>query len=206
MALVGALAVLGLYPQGPNFRGPESYTSTLSAIIKVAHFMVVQFAVTRASSASLDYSPCSSACSLDDSGYESEGGPAVKSSFQWVRQMMDQFMVRGTGSPMQWMLDLRAYGMKINMNTTSEGHVQWQDNDVLAFKNLSFSMVDFRGMVHQLVDATQRALFEDVLFAASAAELPAIPWDQLFDDASNSSNGWSFVDDVRTAWPVDGSQ
>ena len=67
-------------------------------------------------------------------------------------------------------------------------------------------MVDFYSMVHQLVDATQQALFEDVLFAASAAELPAIPWDQLFDDASNSSNGWSFVDDVRTAWPVDGSQ
>jgi superfamily II DNA helicase RecQ len=206
MALVGALAVLGLQPHGVGFRPPESFTSTLSAIIKVAHFMVVQFAATRTSSSSREYSPCSSACSLDDSGYESEGGPAVKSSFQWVRQMMDQFMVRGTGSPMQWILDLRAYGMKIAINTTSDGHVQWRDGDVLAYKNLRFSMVDFRGMVHQLVHATQRALFEDVLFAAGAAELPVIPWDQLFDNPSDSSNGWSFVDDVRTPWPVDGSQ
>ena len=45
---------------------------------------------------------------------------------------------------------------------------------MLAYKNLSFSMVEFRSMVHQLVHATQRALIKDVLFAASAAELPVI--------------------------------
>ena len=81
IALVDALAMLSLYLQGPNFRRLELYTSTLSAIIKVAHFIVVQFAVTHASSASLNYSPCLSACSLDDSKYKSKGGPAVKSSF-----------------------------------------------------------------------------------------------------------------------------
>lgn len=125
MALVGALAVSGIGPQGTGFRGPESYPSILSALIKVAHLMVVEFAVAQASSStSAEYSPCSSACSLDDSGYESEGAPSPKSNPQRVKEMMDQFMVRGTGSPMQWMLDVRAYGMKIDMNTTGEGHVQ----------------------------------------------------------------------------------
>jgi hypothetical protein len=36
---------------------------------------------------------------------------------------MDAFIVRGTASPMQWMLDLRAYSIKVSFNTTSQGHV-----------------------------------------------------------------------------------
>jgi len=107
---------------------------------------------------------------------------------------------------MQWILDLRAYGMKIDMNTTSEGHIQWRDGDVLAYKQLSFSMADFRGMVHQLVQTTQKALVEQVLFTTEASKLPVIPWDQLFDDPSNGSNGWNFIQDQRTPWPVEGSQ
>jgi hypothetical protein len=123
MALVGALAVLGISPNGCSFRGPESFPSILSSIIKVAHFMVVQYAETRSVSSSTgEYSPCSSACNLDDSGYESEGEPSMRSSFEWVRRMMDQFIVRGTGSPMQWILDLRAYGMKIDMNDERRAH------------------------------------------------------------------------------------
>jgi len=49
-----------------------------------------------------------------------------------VAQMMDRFMVRGTNGPMQWMLDLRTYGLKIHYNTTSHGHVDWSDNEVLS--------------------------------------------------------------------------
>ena len=30
-----------------------------------------------------------------------------------VRDMMNRFMIRGSHSPMQWMLDLRTYGMRI---------------------------------------------------------------------------------------------
>jgi hypothetical protein len=30
-----------------------------------------------------------------------------------VKEIIDQFIVRGTYSPMQWMLDLRTYGLKI---------------------------------------------------------------------------------------------
>jgi hypothetical protein len=96
--------------------------------------------------------------------------------------------------------------MKIDINTTSEGHVQWRDGDVLAYKQLSFSMADFRRMVHQLVQTTQKALIEQVLLTTEASKLPMIPWDQLFDDPSNGSNGWNFLQDQRTPWPVDGTQ
>ena len=54
--------------------------------------------------------------------------------------MMDAFIVRGIASPIQWILDLRAYGMKISFSTTSEGHVDWRNGDVLEYKDIYFSI------------------------------------------------------------------
>jgi len=31
--------------------------------------------------------------------------------------------------PMQWMLDLRTYGMKIHFSTTSDGYIDWDGGD-----------------------------------------------------------------------------
>ena len=45
------------------------------------------------------------------------------------------------------MLDLRASGFKVAFNTTSEGHVGWRKGDVLEYKDMRFSMVQFRGSV-----------------------------------------------------------
>ena len=41
MALVCGLAALGVNPSGQGFRGADTYPSILSAVIKVAHFMIV---------------------------------------------------------------------------------------------------------------------------------------------------------------------
>lgn len=37
-----------------------------------------------------------------------------------LRQMADSFMVRDSRNPMQWILDLRTYGIKIHYNTTTK--------------------------------------------------------------------------------------
>lgn len=211
MALVCALATLGVSPSGRGFRGADTYPSILSAIIKVAHFMVIQHAEQLARPAIDDQlSVCSSPCAFDDSGYESEDGPARRrrrgrSGFEWVRKMMDGFMVRGCGSPVQWMLDLRSYGMKIGFNTTSAGHVNWRDGDTLEYKAVKFNMAEFRGMVGKLCQDTKRALLEDVMFASDADEVPAIPWNELYDDPSNDDVGWSFIRDQRSRLPVEGT-
>ncbi|KAI7592077.1 hypothetical protein KC316_g2510 [Hortaea werneckii] len=209
MAMICALAALGVSPTGKGFRGPNEYPSTLSAVIKVAHFIVVQQADQLGQWDDQEYSSCCSPCEFEDSGYESGGSrehPRSRglSSFKWVRRMMDGFMVRGCGSPMQWMLDLRAYGMKIGFNTASPGHVDWRDGDMLQYKSVKFSMAEFRDMVAQLQQATRRALVEDLMFTPDADDIPAIPWQHLYDDPSNSQPGWSFLDDRRSKLPVDG--
>jgi hypothetical protein len=86
--------------------------------------------------------------------------------------MMDQFMVRGSYSPMQWMLDLRTYGLKIHYNTTSCGHVEWVGWDELLYKSLQFSMAQFCGMVHGLVMESRRLLMDELLFGNSRTAEP----------------------------------
>lgn len=42
-----------------------------------------------------------------------------KGCLELVKEAIDGYMVRGSHSPMQWMLDLRTYGLKIHHNTTA---------------------------------------------------------------------------------------
>jgi superfamily II DNA helicase RecQ len=229
MALICATAVLGVQPHGGGFRDPESYPPILSAIIKVAHFMVVQYAeeLARPIDGDESYSPCSSPCDFEDSGYESnaksdsgsDDGSSHsyrrrrrqsqrqskhRSSFEWVQKMTDDFMVRGSGSPIQWILDLRTYGLKIHYNTTAIGHVNWKDKYTLEYKTLRFTMDQFRGMVHELVTATRQSLLEDVLFINNRDEIPDVPWHALHDDPTNGEVGWSFIRDQRSRLPING--
>jgi superfamily II DNA helicase RecQ len=225
MALICATAVLGIQPHGGGFRDPESYPPILSAIVKIAHFMVVQYAeeLARPIDGDESFSPCGSPCDFEDSGYESNAQSddgstrshqrrrrqsqhqrKYRSSFEWVQKMTDDFMVRGSGSPIQWILDLRTYGLKIHYNTTAIGHVNWKDKYTLEYKSLRFSMNQFRSMVHELVTATRQSLLEDVLFINNRDEIPDVPWHALHDDPANGEVGWNFIRDQRSRLPSNG--
>ncbi len=51
---------------------------------------------------------------------------------------------------MQWMLDVRSYGMKISFNTTSVGYVTWRDGG-----------------------DTKRALLQELMFMSDAKSVSA---------------------------------
>ena len=74
------------------------------------------------------------------------------------------------------MLDLRTYGLKIQYNTTTRGHVEWTNGDELLYKELRFSMAQFRGMVHGLASESRRLLTEELMFGSKAAPVPAVPY------------------------------
>jgi hypothetical protein len=173
--LVCALAVLGVKEEG--WKGAEQYPPILSAIIKVARFMVVQQGLQLADL--IDESNNELDNELDnDSAYGSDPRRQLqrpKGYLQLVQQMMDKFMVRGSYGPMQWMLDLRTYGLKIHYNTTSRGHVEWMGQDELLYKDLHFTMPQFRSIVHELATESRRLLTEELLFSSKTALVPAIP-------------------------------
>ena len=79
MALVCGLVALGVNPSGRGFRGADTYPSILSAVIKVAHFMIVQQAkrLTQPTAGECDeFSAGRSPCEFEDSRYESGGTQA----------------------------------------------------------------------------------------------------------------------------------
>jgi hypothetical protein len=82
-------------------------------------------------------------------------------------------MVRGSRGPMQWMLDLRIYGLKVHYNSTPCGRITWMDRGELFYKDISFTMGDFRRFTHGLFRASRRILQEQLLLAEE--DIPAIP-------------------------------
>ncbi len=122
---------------------------------------------------------------------------------EYVTKMMDRFMVRGSHSPMQWMLDLRTYGLKIHYNTTTEGHIDWVGEQIL-YKSIQFTMGKFRGMIHGLMTETRRMLINDLLLANDRFNMPRIPWQSLRDNPVENTPGWNFMQDTRNQFEVDG--
>jgi hypothetical protein len=131
-----------------------------------------------------------------------------KSCLRLVKEMMDRFMVRGTHSPMQWMLDLRTYGLKIHYNTTARGHVEWVGQEEMLYKDLQFNMAQFRGIVHGLATESRRLLMDELLYSGirAAYPIPSVPWESLRDNPTDKRPGWNFLKDHRTRMPVDGER
>ncbi|OKP11118.1 ATP-dependent DNA helicase Q5 [Penicillium subrubescens] len=119
--------------------------------------------------------------------------------------MVTGFMVHGTAGPMEWMMDLRRYGMKIHMNTPTAGHIGWANGDELSYKTMRFTMGAFRGFIHGLT-ASARQLMINQILRCQPDQIPVIPWDRMADDFNQPKAGWSFLQDERTPWPVDGSR
>jgi hypothetical protein len=102
--LVGFLAVLGVNVEKQAFYDACSYTSNLSALVKIAQLLVIQQAVSAAESGDVS----SPAAALDE--------------------MRERFMVYNTRSPFAWITRLRAFGKKVRNTITSLGQIYWSDD------------------------------------------------------------------------------
>ena len=120
-----------------------------------------------------------------------------------VDWMVQRFMVRGQHGPVEVLLDWRTFGLKIHYNTTAPGHVTWMGQERLLYKEMNFTISEFRGMIHGVV-AAARELMAGLLYQPNQDQWPAIPWDQLFDNPTEGTPSWSFLQDQRTRRPVAG--
>lgn len=93
--IVGFLAAMGIDPKNNCFREPSTYTSVLSALVKMAQFLVAQRAVIGVDEGEADF-------------------PS-----ELLDAMQDRFMVYGSRSPIEWALKLRAYGRGIQDRKTA---------------------------------------------------------------------------------------
>ena len=184
--MVCALAVLGLKKTRGSWawRGVDDYPPILSKVIKVARFMVIQSAVEEIgfadeSSSESEEGDGLSTDSSSDEGVDfdptSQRGQVGFGLLDTVTKSMDRFMVRGTHSAIQWMLDLRTYGLKIHYNTTAEGSIDWVGEQISWKGTVQFTMEQLRAMLQGLVEQTREKLFYDLMLVEGEEDVPVIP-------------------------------
>jgi hypothetical protein len=177
--VVGFLAVLGINPQG-SYREATTYTTSLSAFVKIAQLLVVQRVVLAVEEDEVDH--------IADV----------------LEVMQDRFMVYGTRSPMNWALKLRAYGKKIQDTTTGLGSIIWSDDgEDLTYKGLELRMTALKRFVAHGVEMCQTQLHELLLVNPEEDRedvVPALNLRALKDDPTASQPGWSFLKDSRNIY------
>jgi hypothetical protein len=176
-AAIGFLAALGVDPEKRILRDASSFTSYLSAFVKISQMLVIQMSVLMAEEGQIE-------------------NPA-----DVLDEMRERFMIHGSRSPFNWVLRLRAYGKKIRNSSTSLGYIYWSDDhERLTYKQLELNMTDFKKFVATQVAQTQSEL--EQLFLIHNDEqredvIPAFELRDLKDDPTESAKGWSFCEDPR---------
>ncbi|CAG8195842.1 unnamed protein product [Penicillium olsonii] len=200
--LVDALAVLGLGASG--WLTIDSYPPILSSVIKIARFMIVQKALQLHVPAATPRED-EPAASLEDIIRQADREPEL-TPIRQIQHLVQRYLIRGTSSPMQWMIDLRTYGRSAFTQSTKPGHISWTGTDRLLYKQLNFTMSEFTTCVHQISADVRYRLVHHLLLQdpRGRSTIPAIPWDTLYDDPSNTAVQYSFLTHDTTVWPVDG--
>jgi hypothetical protein len=115
--VVGFLAALSINTKQNGLDDAALYTPKLSGLVKLAQLLIVQHAVTEHQSGRIEFPN------------------------ELVGELQDRFMVYESDTPMNWILNLRAYGKKERDNTTTTGNIIWSDNgEQLSYRTLGFTM------------------------------------------------------------------
>ena len=177
--ILGFLAVLGIDRARQGFQEAITYTTHLSAMVKIAQLLVLQRAVAAAETGETEY-------------------PA-----DMLEVMQDRFMVYGSRSPINWIQKLRVYGKKIRDSTTSLGYIVWSDDgQELEYQGLRLSMAGLKQFIRQQVNLAQEQLQQLLLIHAEEARedvVPVLRLQDLRDDPALSQLGQSFLTDPRNS-------
>ena len=199
--LLCALALLGT--NTISWLKIGQYTSILSAILKTSRMVLVQISFEaslrssqdRLASQNIEHMELAVMDGAQSGIADPYRGSALSKCLKHLQNHVQRLAIRGTTGPIEWILDLRAYGMKIAFNTPSEGLVSW-NQDQLTYLDIRFNMRAFKGFVHGLVNQAHELLFEDLLFDRAAInKVPAIPWSNLVDNPTRRGVNQWFGDD-----------
>ena len=122
---------------------------------------------------------------------------------------MDYLLIRGTFTPINWLLDLRSYGLNIARKTTSAGAIDWE-GEIILYNSISFSISDFRSFIHGLASVTRNFLYKELLFENRVStrdspirNIPPIPWSRIYDNPLDSTPFRNFLGDSQTDLGLD---
>ena len=197
--IISALAVLGLSPEKEGWSTPMNYTPILSAVVTIIRGLVVYKAWLTHQNAIQ--------AGVEGGMEEREAREQAPSIFEEVKEMVQRFMTLtmfdGMPSPMDRILHIRTYGMKIRFSTKGEGRVSWKGEEICIDKT-SFSMEELRSVVHGLNESVRKRLMEDLLCVEGGREveerarLPKLDLGELYYNPAELTEDWNFLNDHRS--------
>ncbi|KAI5235343.1 hypothetical protein E4T42_09726 [Aureobasidium subglaciale] len=205
--ILSGLAVLGINPTTQDWQPAANFTPVLSAVVTVMRALVVYKAW------SIRLAAIDEGSYLDLSQEEVlRNAPSVFTS-----SFMTLITYGGMPSPIDRILHMRTYGLKIRFTTKATGKVSWPKADTIAVDKISLSMDDIRAVIHGLNESAWHRLVEDLLILPNetraletaseegqGSKLPDLNMAELFDDPSEMIESWSFLKDPRNTFSVDG--
>jgi superfamily II DNA helicase RecQ len=218
--IVSSLAVMGIQDEEQGgWESPLNFTPVYSGVIKITRFLVLLHSwreweaeiESRVASAidAMQLAP-SAPHAQHRKRIERDVREEARSIFTIVRSKVRRFMTRtsdskeGEPTPMDWMFEARAYGMKIRYNTAAPGTIDWNGN-VVVFRDVKFSMAQLSIMLRDLIREARELLAELTMApGGDVDQLPRIPWDRIEDNHSNGHVDYSFMTDERNTWLEDG--
>ena len=144
-----------------------------------------------------------------------QGAPVIH---ELVQHDVDSFMTMtafgGSPQPMNTIYTQKMYGMKIRYTTNADGQIGWSGDqqDIILVRKIQFSMGQIREVVHGLLDTARQQLAANLLCMAPGTEhwqlegLPQFDIYRIADNHAVADEGWSFIQDPRNKWPVDGQR
>ena len=191
---LSALAVLGLDTEDAGWVSVFNFTPKLAAIVTVCKALVV-FMAYKQRQDDIDR--------LIGAGIgESEARKEAVSIVEGVHDMVPRLLCLqeygGPASPMDRVLHMKTFGMRIRFTEKAGARVTWMNRcQQVAIDKISFSMGDLRDALHSLWERCLGRLTKRLMFLQQEEELPILHLDRLFDNPSDLTEGWSFLDDER---------
>ena len=88
------------------------------------------------------------------------------SHFNLVKEIANRFIIlinyRGNPSPIDWLLRLYIYRIKIRFTTNTDSIIEWVGN-ILLYKYIKFSMTGLRSIIYRLIKIIQMELQKELL-------------------------------------------
>lgn len=192
--LISALAVHGLDTDSNGWAEAKLCTPKLSAIVTFSRALVVYIAW---------YIRQMDIREGVGSGLtEAEAQHNARGIFPQVQEMVRKFMclvsLDGKPTPLDRILHMRTFGMRIAFITKSEARVSWKGNhNEVSIDQVHFSMGELRTVVHGLHEACRDRLVKQLMFLEGEELLPPLHLKSLFDNPAELVEGWSFLQDTR---------
>jgi hypothetical protein len=125
-----------------------------------------------------------------------DGVDAMVKRFMTIREFS------GRITPIDRLSYQRTYSLRIRSTTKAEGMVLWNGDQILV-DDKRFDIDGIRTVVYSLVEAVRDRLYAELMLT-DGDTVSTVDIGSLADNPVEMSEGWSFLDDTRNVFPVNG--